>query len=155
MTPKGSEISCGSHGFWWANRNFEFGHSLVVQREIPFLDGCFPKAPNISDIFNYVKMTHAENVWWECHLPQLYLMQARDALSWHHMWDFDPPPQAQISICIYVVFLPYLDDIVLLFMGLYGGGMGSLYVPHGLELLPVPHATCFRWSIPPAMFISL
>ena len=33
--------------------------------------------------------------------------------------------------------------------------MGSVYVPHGLELLPVPHDTCFRWSIAPAMFISV
>ena len=33
--------------------------------------------------------------------------------------------------------------------------MGSFYVPHGLELLPVPHATCFKWSIAPAMFISV
>ena len=31
--------------------------------------------------------------------------------------------------------------------------MGSLYVPHGLELIYVPRATCFRESIYPAMFI--
>ena len=33
--------------------------------------------------------------------------------------------------------------------------MGSLYVPHGMELLYVPHATCFRESIAPAMYISV
>ena len=33
--------------------------------------------------------------------------------------------------------------------------MGSLYVPHGFGLLPIPHATCFRWSISLAMFISV
>ena len=60
------------------------------------------------------------------------------------MWDCDPPPQAQISVRIYVFLLPYLDDIVVLFMGFYAGRMGSLYVPHGLELIPVPHATFFR-----------
>ena len=69
------------------------------------------------------------------------------------MWDFDPPPQAHISVCIYVVLHPYLDDIVVLFMGLYGGRMGNLHVPHGLELILVPHDTCFRWSIAPARFI--
>ena len=31
--------------------------------------------------------------------------------------------------------------------------MGSLYVPHGLGLLYVPYATCFRESIAPSMFI--
>ena len=35
------------------------------------------------------------------------------------MWDFDPPPQVQISVCVYVVLLPYVDDIVVLFMGSY------------------------------------
>ena len=100
-------------------------------------------------------MTRVENVWWECHLPHLDLMQVGDALRWHHMWDFDPPPQARISVCIYVVLLPYLDDIVVLFMVLYGVRMGSLYLAHGLKVLPIPHATCFRWSISLAMFISV
>ena len=71
------------------------------------------------------------------------------------MWDFDPPPHAQIYVCAYVIILPYLDDIVVLFMGLYGGRMGSLYVPHGMELLYVPHATCFRERIAPTMFVSV
>ena len=94
MTPERSERSCGSHDCQWANRNFELGHSLVVQREIPFHDGCFPKAPNISNIFMHVKVTHVANVWWDYHLPHLDPMKAGDALRWHHMWDFDPPPQA-------------------------------------------------------------
>ena len=33
--------------------------------------------------------------------------------------------------------------------------MGNLYVPHGLEILPVLHDTCFRCSIAPTMFISV
>ena len=33
--------------------------------------------------------------------------------------------------------------------------MGSLYVPHGMEIFYVPHATCFRESIGLAMFISV
>ena len=115
MSPKGGERSCGSHIFLRANRNSELGHSLVVQRDIPFHDGCFPKAPNIYDISSYVDMTYAENVWSECHMPHLDLKQARGALHWHHMWEFDPPLQGQISICIYVVLLPYLDDIVVPF----------------------------------------
>ena len=100
-------------------------------------------------------MIYVADVWWECHLPHLDLIQVGDALRWHHMWDFDPPPQAQIYVCIYVVFLPYLDDIVVLFMGLYGGRMGSLYVTHGMKLLYVPHATCFKGRISPSMLISV
>ena len=33
--------------------------------------------------------------------------------------------------------------------------MGSLYVPHGMENLYVPYATCFKESIGPTMFVSI
>ena len=79
-------------------------------------------------------------------------MQAGDALNWYHMWDYEPPPHAQIFVCVYVVVLPYIDDILVLFMGMYGGRMGSLHVPHGMETLYVPYATCFRESIGSTMF---
>ena len=39
-------------------------------------------------------------------------------------------------------------------MGMYGGMMGGMYVPHGMETLHVPYATCFRESIGSAMFDS-
>ena len=71
------------------------------------------------------------------------------------MWDCDPPPQVQISVCIYVIFLPYIDDILVLFMGLYGQKVGSVYVPHGMELHIVLHGTCFRCDIASPMFISV
>ena len=119
-TPKGSERSHEYHSLLGPNENSEHGHSLDVQREIPFHDGCFPKAPNLCNTFNHVKVTYATRVWWECHLPHQDLMKTRGGLCWHHMWDFDPPPQVQISVCIYVVLIQYIDDIVVLFMGLYG-----------------------------------
>lgn len=126
-----------------------------MQREILFHDGCFPKAPNISHIFNHGEMTCTSSKWWGNHLPYLDIMQAGDALRWHHMWDYDPAPHAQIFVYMYVMMLPYLDDIVVLFMRLYGGRMGILYVPHGMETLYVPHDICFRESIGSTMFVSL
>ena len=30
-------------------------------------------------------------------------MQVGDELHWYHMWDYDPPPHAQISIFVYVI----------------------------------------------------
>ena len=155
MNPRRSDVSCKSHGKQWATKISKFGHSLVMQRKIFFHDGCFPKAPKISHAFSHSEMTCAASKWWGNHLPHLDLMQPRDALHWYHMWDYDPPPHAQISICLYVVFLPYLDDIVALFMGFYGGRMGSLYVPHGMETLHVPYATCFRESIGSTNFFSV
>ena len=76
-------------------------------------------------------------------------------MRWYLMWGQDPPPYAQLSVCLYVLLLPYLDDIVVLFMGLYGKRVGSVYVPQGLELSPMFHETCFRYSTIPNMFISI
>ena len=71
------------------------------------------------------------------------------------MWDCDPPPHLQISVCLYVILLPYIDDILVLFMGMYGKRVSSLHVPHGMELYPVLHDTCFRCDIGSPMHISV
>ena len=103
MTPRRSDVSCKSRGKHWATKIYEFGHSLVVYREIFFHDGCFPKAPNISHIFSHGEMTCAAIKWWGNHLPNLDLMQVGDALCWYHMWDYDPPLHAQIFVFLYEI----------------------------------------------------
>ena len=80
MAPRRSNVSCKSHGKHWATKSFESGHSLDVQREIFFHDGCFPKAPNISHTFSHSEMTCAASKWWGNHLPYLDLMRAGDVL---------------------------------------------------------------------------
>ena len=40
-------------------------------------------------------------------------------------------------------------------MGLYGQKVGSVYVPHGMEIYLVLHDTCFRCDISSPMFISV
>ena len=69
--------------------------------------------------------------------------------------DCDPPPHVKISVCLYVILLPYIDDILVLFMGMYGQRVSSVHVPHGMELYPVLHDTCFRCDIASPMFISI
>jgi len=71
------------------------------------------------------------------------------------MWDCDPPPQVQISVFLYVILLPYIDDILALFMGFYGKTVGSVYVPYGMEIYLVLYDTCFRCGIASPMFISV
>ena len=61
-------------------KNSEFGHSLDEKREIFYHDGCFPKAPNISQTFNHGEITCATSKWWGNHLPYLDLIQVGDAL---------------------------------------------------------------------------
>ena len=58
------------------------------------------------------------------------------------MWDYDPPPYAEIFFCMYVVLIPYIDDVLVIFMGMYEGRMGEMYVPHGMETIYVSYATC-------------
>ena len=71
------------------------------------------------------------------------------------MWDYDPPPHAQILLFIYVFLLQYIDDILVLLMGMYGVRGGAMYVPHGMETLYVPYATCFREIFGSFMIVSL
>ena len=59
MAPKRSVVSYESHGKLW---------------EIPFHDGCFPKAPNISHTFSHGEIASAASKWWGKHLPYLDLM---------------------------------------------------------------------------------
>ena len=70
------------------------------------------------------------------------------------MWDYDPPPFMQISVCMYLVLIPYIDDVLILFMGFFGGRMGGMYMPYGREALHVHYATCFRENIGKTMFVS-
>ena len=54
-------------------------------------------------------MTWVAIKWWENHLPCIDLRQVGDALRWYHMWDYDPPPHAQFSVCMHIVLFPYID----------------------------------------------
>ena len=71
------------------------------------------------------------------------------------MWDYDPPPFVQIPVCMYLVLIPYIDDVLILFTGMFGGRMGGMYVPYGRDILHVHYATCFRENIGQTMFVSL
>ena len=70
------------------------------------------------------------------------------------MWDYDPPPFLHISVCMYLVLIPYIDDVIILIMGMFGGRMEGLEVPFGREIIHVHYATCFRENIGKTMFGS-
>ena len=71
------------------------------------------------------------------------------------MSEYDPPPLVQISDYVIVIFLPYVDDVLVLFLDLYGGRIGGMCVPHGMETLFVYFATYLRESRGSAMFVSI
>ena len=70
-------------------------------------------------------------------------MQDEDALRYYLVGELDPPPYTQISVILYALLFPYMDDVIVLFMGMYGGRLGSIAVPYGMETLYVPYDTCF------------
>ena len=74
-------------------------------------------------------------------------MQAGDALRWFHMWDYHPPPYVQFSVFKHIVLIPYLDDVLVLFMGMYGGREEGWHVPHGMTTLHVLYVSHFKESI--------
>ena len=51
------------------------------------------------------------------------------------MWDYDPPPLVQISVYVIMILFPYMDDVLVLFLDLYGGRIEGMCVPHGMETL--------------------
>ena len=71
------------------------------------------------------------------------------------MWDYDPPPFLQIYVFMYLVLIPYVDDVLILFMGMFGGRMEGLNVPFWRVILHVHYATFFRENIGKTMFVSL
>ena len=59
------------------------------------------------------------------------------------------------SVHVFVVLFPYMDDVLVLFLGLYGGRIGGMCVPHGMETLFVCFATYFKESRGSSMFVSV
>ena len=71
------------------------------------------------------------------------------------MWDYDPPPFLHIYVYMYLVLIPYIDDVLNIFMGMIGGRMGGLNVPYGREIIHVHYATCFRENLGQTMISTL
>ena len=91
---------------------------------------------------------------WGNHLPHHYLMQSEDILRWFHMWDYDPPPFLHIFVYMYLVLIPYIDDVLIIFMGMIGGRMGGLNVPFGRDICHLHYGTCFRENLGKTMIFS-
>ena len=70
------------------------------------------------------------------------------------MCDYDPPPCAHISICLYLVLIPYIDDVLVLFMGMNGGRREGMHVPYGMTTLPVLSFLYFMGGIGQTMVVS-
>ena len=70
------------------------------------------------------------------------------------MWDYDPPPCEHISVCLYIVLIPYIDDVLVIFMGMYGVRREGMHVPYGMNTLPILSVLYFREGIRKTMVVS-
>ena len=68
-------------------------------------------------------------------------------MRWFHMWDYDNPTLLHMETYIYLVLIPYIDDVIILIVGMIGGRMGGLNMPIEREILHVSYASCFREDI--------
>ena len=71
------------------------------------------------------------------------------------MWDYDPPPFFHMAVYVSLVLIPYIDDVLILIMGMNGGRMHGLNMPIGREILHVSYASCFRHNIGRTMIATL
>ena len=71
------------------------------------------------------------------------------------MWDYDPHPLLHKVVYVHLVLIPYIDDVLIIFMGMIGGRMEGLDVPFGKDILHVSYATCFREKIGQTMIATL
>ena len=51
------------------------------------------------------------------------------------MLDYDPPPLLDMVAYVSLVLIPYIDDVVILIMGMNGGMKGGVNMPFGREIL--------------------
>ena len=71
------------------------------------------------------------------------------------MWDYDPPPLLHMAAYIYLVLIPYIDDVLILIVVMIGGRMGGLNMPFGREILHVSYTSCFRENIGQTIIATL
>jgi len=155
IDPNGSILPYKIHGQLGAIKCVEHGYSLGGYREMIYHSECTPKAPNITHLLKTCENNMEASKWWGNHLPYHYLRKSGDKLRWFHMWDYDPPPLLHMEDYIYLVLIPYIDDVLIHFMGMIGGGMKVLDVPFWRYIVHVSYASCFRENIGKTMIASL
>ena len=70
------------------------------------------------------------------------------------MWDYDPPPCTHSFVCLYIVLIHYMDDVLVLFMGMDGGRREGMHVLYGMTTLPILYVLYFREGIGKTMVVS-
>ena len=63
-------------------------------------------------------------------------------MRWFHMWDYDPPPVLHMVAYVSLIMIPYIDDVLIIIVGMIGGMMHGLNVPIGSEILHIYYASC-------------
>ena len=71
------------------------------------------------------------------------------------MWDYDPPPLFHMTAYVSLIMIPYIDDFLIIIVGMIVGRMQGLNVPIGSEILHVSYDLFFRENIGKTMISTL
>ena len=155
IAPSERNLPYKLHGQLGVIKNVDHGHSLGKFWEMKYHSGCTPLAPNITHLLKSCEKTMKKNKWWGNHLLYNFLSQSGDIMCWFHIWDFDPPPVLHMKAYVSLVMTPYIDDVLILIVGMIGGRMQGFNVPIGSEILHVTYASFFREDIGKTMIATL
>ena len=71
------------------------------------------------------------------------------------MWDYDPPLVLHMEAYVSLVMIPYIDDALIIIVGMIGGRMQGLNVPIGSDILHVSYASFSKENIWKTMISTL
>ena len=57
-------------------------------------------------------------------------------------------------VCLYIFLIPYIDDVLVLFMGMNGGRREGMHVPYEMNTLPVISVLYFREGFGKTIVVS-
>ena len=71
------------------------------------------------------------------------------------MWDYDPPPILHMESYVSLVLIPYINDVLIIILGMIGGRMQGFNIPIRRDILHVSYASCFKENIGQTMIATL
>ena len=117
--------------------------------------GCAQLAPHIIHLLQACDRIGAEIKWLGNHSSYHILKQLRVKLHWFHLRYHYPPPVLHMTASVSFILIPYIDDVLIIVVGMIGGMTYGLYVPIGSEILHISYASCFREKIGQHMIATL
>ena len=124
---KGGTLFFRLHDLLGAISSDEDGHSLGYFGEMMSYSGCAQLAPHIIHILQACERIGEARKWLGNHLSYHILRNLGVKLHWFHLWDYDSPPVFHMAASVSLILIPYVDNVLIIVVGMIGG------MTHGLD----------------------